>query len=268
MGDPRLSDPRYWDGLVASYESMGADGFTRHFALAAVATLDLGPSSRVLDVATGVGAAAAAVAAAAGAQVLAVDFSPGMVRRVQERRLPGVEARQMDGQALDLPDASFDAVISVFGVMMFPDWRGGLREMARVTRPGGAAAVVVMKDANGAGANLLLSQVCRALFPELALPVISEGVAALADRQRLADAMTAAGFDEPSTLEVTHDFHMKVAALDDPERTFGQILSWGSLDGDQKAAVGAELRLRTERGRVGDVLPIPSTALLATARRP
>lgn len=267
MGDPRLSDPRYWDGLVASYESMGADGFTRHFALAAVATLDLGPSSWVLDVATGVGAAAA-VAAAAGAQVLAVDFSPGMVRRVQERRLQGVEARQMDGQALELPDASFDAVISVFGVMLFPDWNRGLREMARVTRPGGAAAVVVMKDAAGAGVNLLLSQVCRALFPELALPVVSEGVAALADRRRLADAITAAGFDEPSIIEVTHDFQMKVAALDDPERTFGQILSWSSLDADQKAAVGAELRLRAERGRVGDVLPISSTALLATARRP
>jgi SAM-dependent methyltransferase len=45
----------------------------------------------------------------------------------------------MDGQALDLPDAAFDAVFSIFGVIMFPDWRKGLAEMARVTRPGGTA---------------------------------------------------------------------------------------------------------------------------------
>ena len=69
----------------------------------------------------------------------------------------------MDGQALDLPDAAFDAVVSVFGVMLFPDWRAGLREMARVTRSGGSAAIAVWKNADGAAVHLLLSQVIRRL---------------------------------------------------------------------------------------------------------
>jgi len=37
-------------------------------------------------------------------------------------------------QALDLSDPDFDAVFSIFGVFMFPDWRKGLAEMARVTK--------------------------------------------------------------------------------------------------------------------------------------
>jgi SAM-dependent methyltransferase len=48
----------------------------------------------------------------------------------------------MDGMALDLPDMSFDAAISVFGVVLFPDVGAGMREIARVLRPGGRVAIV------------------------------------------------------------------------------------------------------------------------------
>ena len=72
---------------------------------------------------------------------MATDFSPGMVACVAAAGLPNVETRVMDGQALDLPDASFDAAFSIFGVIMFPDWRKGLAEMRRVTRPGGYGVV-------------------------------------------------------------------------------------------------------------------------------
>jgi SAM-dependent methyltransferase len=48
----------------------------------------------------------------------------------------------MDGHALDLPDNSFDMVASEFGVMLFPDLPLGLREMTRVTKPGGRVVVI------------------------------------------------------------------------------------------------------------------------------
>jgi ubiquinone/menaquinone biosynthesis C-methylase UbiE len=48
-----------------------------------------------------------------------------------------VETRVMDGQALGLDDNSFDMAGSQFGVMLFPDMPKGIREMARVVRPGG-----------------------------------------------------------------------------------------------------------------------------------
>jgi len=105
-------------------------------------------SNRVLDVAAGTGALALA-AARTGAQVLATDFSPGMVDRIAAYGLPNVETRVMDGQALALADATFDAVFSIFGVIMFPDWRKGLAEMARVTRNGGGVVCACVWDHGG-----------------------------------------------------------------------------------------------------------------------
>jgi ubiquinone/menaquinone biosynthesis C-methylase UbiE len=76
-----------------------------------------------------------------------VDISPVMVERLKARaREEGLklEARVMDGHALDLDDDTFDIVASEFGVMLFPDLPRGLREMARVTKPGGRVLVVAV----------------------------------------------------------------------------------------------------------------------------
>lgn len=265
MSDRDVNDPGYWDNAAANYEAV-AHPFTAHFAEAAVARLNIGSPTRVLDVATGTGAAALA-AVRAGADVLAIDFSAEMVRRVLGHGLSKLDARQMDGQALDLPDASFDVVLSIFGVMLFPDWRAGLLEMARVTRPGGSAAVAVWKDDQGSAVHLLLSQVYKALYPERALPAPFEGMAELSNSHRLSMAMLRAGFRDPSVEEVTHDFQLKVAALDDAHQLFGQLPLWKKLEPSECAAVLGEIQIRAERERVGDALPISSTALIATARR-
>jgi ubiquinone/menaquinone biosynthesis C-methylase UbiE len=265
VSDRDPNNPEYWDKAVASYEAQ-AQPFTSYFAEVALAKFDIAPSMRILDVATGTGAAALA-AARSGAEVLAIDFSSGMVQRVLSYGVANIAARQMDGQTLDLPDASFDAVMSVFGVMLFPDWRAGLREMARVTRPGGSAVVAVWKDADGAATNLLLSQVCKALYPDLVVPSPFPGMIELSDPHRLSLAMSAAGFSPPSVEEVTHDFQLKVAVLDDAGRLFELIPIWRTLDAGQRDAVLGEVRTRAEHGRVGDTLPIASTALIATARR-
>ena len=83
--------------------------------------------------------------AARGADVVAVDFSPGMVAytaaRAAKAKLSNLQAWVGDGQALDLPDASFDIVLSNFAVMNFTDFRAGLAEMRRVLRPGGSIRV-------------------------------------------------------------------------------------------------------------------------------
>jgi ubiquinone/menaquinone biosynthesis C-methylase UbiE len=260
----RLGDPAYWDEAAAAYEAM-AQPFTDVFAQAAVDVLELAPGMRVLDVAAGTGAAAAA-AARTGAEVTAIDFSPGMVGRIVARGLPRVTARVMDGQALDFPDAVFDASVSVFGVMLFPDWRAGLREMARVTRPGGRAAIAVWRDADGAATTLLLAQVRRALWPDLATPML-DGVATLADPGRVTDAMETAGFADVATTEVTSDFRLKIAALDRAEELFAVSPLWTMLTHEQQAAALAEIRRRAERDGDGEILPVPSTALIATGRR-
>ena len=137
--------PELWDDHVAVYEAV-FEPLTNAFARHALDHLDLAPGKRLLDVAAGSGGAAL-IAAERGAEVLAVDASARMVGRLRERaRQAGMDGRVrgevMDGTALGLADAGFDAAISVFGVILFPDAAAGMREMARVLKPGGQVAVV------------------------------------------------------------------------------------------------------------------------------
>jgi ubiquinone/menaquinone biosynthesis C-methylase UbiE len=100
---------------------------------------DLSAGSEVLDVATGSGNAALA-AARLQARVVGIDYVPELLERGRERAAAeglAVELREGDAEHLQFADASFDAVISVFGSMFAPDHRQTAREMARVTRPGG-----------------------------------------------------------------------------------------------------------------------------------
>jgi ubiquinone/menaquinone biosynthesis C-methylase UbiE len=256
-----FEDPSHWDVAAQHYERT-AHPFTARYAEAALARISLGPSSRILDVAAGTGALALA-AARTGAKVLASDFSPGMVARIAAAGIPNVEARVMDGQALALPDGAFDAVFSIFGVTMFPDWRKGLAEMARVTRPGGHG-VVATWHSRGAATFLLLGNIRRDLFPDRNSMAMPEAVGALSDPDDFAREMIAAGYRDPSIESVTHDYELNVTALDDPDTLFGMSPDWTSLSYEEKADIVTEVR-RMAKGR--SILPVPSTALIGVARR-
>jgi ubiquinone/menaquinone biosynthesis C-methylase UbiE len=103
---------------------------------------------RFLDVAAGSGALSIP-AARLGARVLATDQSPVMLGLLEKRARNeglGIETRVMDGHALQLDDDSFDMAGSQFGVMLFPDMPKGIREMARVVKPGGRVLMNVYGD--------------------------------------------------------------------------------------------------------------------------
>jgi ubiquinone/menaquinone biosynthesis C-methylase UbiE len=106
-------------------------------------TADIQAGWRVLDVATGSGNAAIA-AARRGCDVVGIDFVPALLERGRARAASehlGVEFKEGDAEDLPFPDASFDAVISVFGVMFAPDHQRAAAELARVCRPGGRIAL-------------------------------------------------------------------------------------------------------------------------------
>lgn len=256
-----FENPDHWDTAAQHYEQT-AHPFTARYAETALALVSLTAASRVLDVAAGTGALAL-LAARTGAQVLATDFSSGMIARIAAKNLPNVEARVMDGQALALEDASFDAAFSIFGVIMFPDWRKGLAEMARVTRPGGHGVIATWRE-QGAATFLLLGQIRRRLFPDRQGMTMPVAVQVLSEPADFACELIAAGYRGPRIESVTHDYMLDLAALAEPDSLFGMSPDWTSLDQADKDAVIAEVRRMAGKRAF---LPIPSTALIAVAQR-
>jgi SAM-dependent methyltransferase len=136
--------PEAWDAI--------ADGYDRYvapqeidLASEALRLVGLEPGQRFLDVAAGTGGLSLP-AARLGAQVLATDWSPAMIERfearVREEGLSNAAGRVMDCHALELPDDHFDVTGSQFGVMLVPEQPRALRELVRVTRPGGRVLVI------------------------------------------------------------------------------------------------------------------------------
>ncbi|WP_135305133.1 class I SAM-dependent methyltransferase [Haloarcula amylovorans] len=134
-----------WDAIAAGYDEFVSPTHA-HVSKAALDAADLRPGMRFLDVAAGAGALSLP-AARLGAEVVATDISPDMVERlaanVKEEGLSNVEARVMDGHALELENDSFDVSGSQYGVMFFPDLPQALGEIVRVTEPGGRVFIVV-----------------------------------------------------------------------------------------------------------------------------
>lgn len=121
----------------------------------------VGAGDRVLDVACGNGNAAA-LAAARGAQVFGLDAAPRLID-VARARVPEGEFVVGDACALPYEDASFDAVVSVFGVMFAAPAADAVAELLRVVRPGGR--IVVTSWIPRGGLDALAGLARRALAP-------------------------------------------------------------------------------------------------------
>jgi demethylmenaquinone methyltransferase/2-methoxy-6-polyprenyl-1,4-benzoquinol methylase len=129
--------PRY--DLTNAVLSLGRD---RGWRRATTRAVDPRAGDRVLDLAAGTGTSSAALAAGTGATVVACDFSLGMLREGLRRNArEGVAYVAGDGLRLPFHDASFDAVTISFGLRNLHDLDAGLRELARVTKPGGRLVV-------------------------------------------------------------------------------------------------------------------------------
>jgi SAM-dependent methyltransferase len=118
-----------------------------------VAALQPQAGEKWLDVATGTGAVAR-MAARAGAAVTGLDLAPDLIdtaREQTEREGLSIEFDVGDAEALPYEDASFDVVVSTFGVMFAPDHAAVARELVRVTRPGGKLGLASWTEDSGIG---------------------------------------------------------------------------------------------------------------------
>jgi SAM-dependent methyltransferase len=165
----------------------------------------VGSGQRVLDVGCGPGALTAELVKRAGADaVSAADPSASFVAAVRDR-LPGVDVREAPAERLPFPDDAFDTALAQLVVHFMTDPVAGLREMGRVTRPGGIVAACVWDQGGGRGPLSLFWRAARELDPaaddESHRPGMREG--------HLASLFEGAGFGplhaSTLTVRVRHD---------------------------------------------------------------
>jgi SAM-dependent methyltransferase len=105
--------------------------------------IELWPGARVLDAACGTGNLAT-IAARRGCQVWGLDIASNLIAQARERAQReslAIDFTQGDVEAMPYEDASFDAVVSMFGVMFAPRPDVVIRELCRVAKPGGLIAL-------------------------------------------------------------------------------------------------------------------------------
>jgi demethylmenaquinone methyltransferase/2-methoxy-6-polyprenyl-1,4-benzoquinol methylase len=193
-----------FDGVASRYDltntvlSFGQD---RGWRRATRAALGLRPGERVLDVGAGTGVSTEELARS-GAYAVGADLSLGMLRAGKRSR-PGVPLLAGDALRLPFSDGMFDAVTISFALRNVTDPDAALRELARVTRPGGRLVVCEFsRPTNPAFRTVYLSYLMRSLptvaralssNPE-AYVYLAESIRAWSDQDSLARRIAEAGW--------------------------------------------------------------------------
>ena len=147
-----------FDGIAHRYDLVNrviSLGIDQSWRKKTVRSLELRPGARVLDLATGTGDLAIMVSRMhPEVTIVGVDPSEKMLevgrKKLTEAALNERIALEVgDAQALKFPDNSFDGLCIAFGIRNVPDRLQGLREMARVTKPGGRVAILELSEPRG-----------------------------------------------------------------------------------------------------------------------
>lgn len=201
--DPR-DVARMFDGVAARYDltndvlSLGQD---RRWRRRVVETVMPKPGERILDLAAGTGTSSQPFADA-GAQVVPCDFSIGMLQ-VGKRARPALDFTAGDGMKLPFDDDTFDAVTISFGLRNIADPDVGLRELLRVTRPGGRVVVCEFSAPTWAPFRAVYANYLMRALPPIARAVssnpesyvyLAESIRAWPDQRGLAAQMERAGW--------------------------------------------------------------------------
>ena len=193
-----------FDGVAQRYDvtndilSMGQDRRWRHAVVKAVGAR---PGDKVLDLAAGTGTSSQPFADQ-GATVVPCDFSLGMLE-VGKRARPGLPFLAGDGTRLPFADGSFDVVTISFGLRNIVDPDAGLRELRRVTRPGGRLVVCEFSAPTWRPFRTLYTEYLMRALPAVAKAVASnpeayvylaESIRAWPDQRGLAARINRAGW--------------------------------------------------------------------------
>jgi SAM-dependent methyltransferase len=231
---------------------------------------------RVLDIATGVGDPAISIAEKVGpsGSVLATDLVAEMLAFAREkaaaRGVTNIEFRHVDGEELDAPAGSFDAVTMRFGLMFMPDPEGCLRRARAALNPGGSIAVATWA-APPKNPWVTVPMATMGRHIELPQPPPgAPGLFAFADSGRLESTVKSAGFSDVRVEEVAlmmSDFEKGAefwAFMTDVAGPVAMLFAT-KVPPEKRAAVAAEIARAVEAAG-GGTARLKGVALLATAK--
>lgn len=255
---------RYEAVLVPAILGPAARSFVDHVGPA--------PADTVVDIGCGTGAAVRGVVAHLGAsgRAVGVDRNPAMLD-VARRAVDSGPVEWLEGDAVDLPlgDGFATLVLSAQSMQFFPDRSGAIREMVRITRPGGRVAVSVW-------CPLPRSPYFHALVDAMAThigPDTAAGLGAafgLSDREAVVALLDAAGLHDVEIVEDSVELVLPPPATFVPVHVQATPMGRGwadAADGDRSAVVEAvETRLRDYRE--GAEMRVPFRQYIAVGRRP
>src|SRR5215203_7007464 len=247
-------------GQIAKYYADDAADFIKR--------LDLKPGMTVLDVACGTGNLAIP-AARTGANVTGVDIAPNSVEQArQNAKAEGLNAKFDEGDAEALPyeDASFDAVVTMFGAMFAPRPELVAAELKRVCRPGGFIAMANWTPSGFIGQ--MFKTTASHVPPPSGMPSPVLWGKQETVRERFSEGISRL---EARPQNVTFEFPFSPAEVVETFRTYygPTNKAFGTLDEDKQAALRKELeQLWTEHNRATDgTTTVPSEYLEVIAVR-
>jgi len=214
MPDPRAQVAAAFNRVAAGYDNPA----TRFFPFCAdrlIVRLNPARGSKILDVATGTGEVAMAAMQAVGREgrVMAIDLAEGMLDRLQEKidkfGIPNIDLHVMDAAALEFRRDYFDHVVCSFGIFFLPDMSAGLREWARVTKPGGRILFTVFgKQAFQPMMDLFIRRIKNfgVDAPDKDAPIAAMR---LADPEHCRDLLSGAGFKDIEVHTEQLGYHLK-----------------------------------------------------------
>jgi ubiquinone/menaquinone biosynthesis C-methylase UbiE len=223
--------------------------------------LDLRAARRVLDVAAGNGNATLA-AAHRWCDVTSTDYVSSLLdagRRRAEAEGYDIQFQEADAENLPFPDASFDAVLSTFGVMFTPDQEKAAAEMARVCKPGGKIGLANWTP------DSFIGQLFKTIGKYVAPPAGVKPPSLWGTRARL-ETLFGASASEIGTTSRAYVFRYRSPEhwLEVFRTYYGPMFkTFGALDPDKQAALAQELlQLMAAGNRSGDgTLVLPSEYL-------
>jgi ubiquinone/menaquinone biosynthesis C-methylase UbiE len=254
-----------WNSVAPQYRRISEDYF-RSVAHAFVDFTALKPRQSVLDVACGPGTATTEAVKAVGraGKVVGVDLSFEMLKLAGEK-LGTVDLREMSAEALDFPQGTFDAVICQLGLMLFAEPETAMKEMVRVTKPGGKVSCLVQ----GTPDKMLFTSLVLKTMVRHAPELKTQGgpsLYAYGPEGVLERALTQAGLARVRSGRLTGTY-----PFDSPE-IYWEILTTGggrtgsmlkSLPAEKRAAIRNEVLATAETYRKGRRLEIPFEFVMA-----